>query len=97
MDKKGTEKAIKSNTGRDRLNIYGVCNVAKGEVIIHTDISVNAQSTICLLNKMQLHQPKGILYVVADNARYYRSLLVENYLKKIAEFICYFYQHTRQI
>jgi transposase len=80
--KKGKEKAIKSNTGRERLNINGACNVSKGEVIIHTDISVNAQSTICLFEKMQVNQPKGILYVIADNARYYKSLLVENYLKK---------------
>jgi transposase len=80
--KKGTEKAIKSNTGRDRLNINGACNVAKGEVIIHTDLSVNAQSTICLFDKMQAHQSKGILYVIADNAKYYRSKLVATYLEK---------------
>lgn len=78
--KKGSEKAIKSNTGRDRLNINGACNVAKGEVIIHTDISVNAQSTITLFDKMQTHQTKGTLFVIADNARYYRSKLVSEYL-----------------
>ena len=80
--KKGTEKAIKSNTGRDRLNINGACNVAKSEVIIHTDVSVNAQSTICLFDKMQVHQSAGVLYVIADNARYYRSKLVAEYLEK---------------
>lgn len=80
--KKGTEKAIKSNTGRDRLNINGACNVANGEVIIHADLSVNAQSTISLFDKMQAHQTKGILYVIADNARYYRSFLVSEYLVK---------------
>lgn len=80
--KKGTEKAIRANTGRDRLNINGACNVAKGEVIIHEDVSVNAQSTIALFEKMKVHQPKGKIFVIADNARYYRSKLVTEYVKK---------------
>ena len=80
--KKGTEKAIKSNTGRDRLNINGVCNVAKIDVIIHEDVSVNAQSTIALLDKILIHQPKGMIHIIADNARYYRSALVSEYIKK---------------
>ncbi len=80
--KKGTEKAIKSNTGRDRLNINGACNVENAEVIIHEDVSVNAQSTVQLFDKMQVHQPKGNINVIADNAKYYRSNLVSEYLKK---------------
>lgn len=80
--KKGTEKAVKSNTGRDRLNINGACNVENAEVIIHEDVSVNAQSTIELFDKMQIHQRKGKLFVIADNAKYYRSNLVSAYLKE---------------
>lgn len=80
--KKGTEKAIQANTGRERININGACNVAKIEVIIHEDVSVNAQSTIALFDKMQFHQVKGKIIVIADNARYYRSKLVAEYLEK---------------
>lgn len=79
--KKGTEKAIKANTGRDRLNINGACNVAKLDVIIHENVTVNAQSTIALFDKMLLHQPKGKLNIIADNARYYRCFIVTEYLK----------------
>lgn len=79
--KKGKEKAIKSNTGRDRLNINGACNVAKLEVIIYEDVTVNAQTTIALFDKMLLQQPKGILNVIADNARYYKCSVTTNYLK----------------
>ena len=61
--KKGTEKAIKSNTGRDRLNMNGACNIAKTEVIIHEDVSVNAQSTIALFDKILIHQPKGMIHI----------------------------------
>lgn len=80
--KKGTEKAIRANTGRDRLNINGACNVAKIDIIIHEDVSVNAQSTICLFEKMQQHQVKGKLNIIADNAKYYRSKLVSQYLEE---------------
>ena len=80
--KKGKEKAVKSNTGRERLNINGACNVENGQVIIHEDVSVNAQSTILLFDKMQAHQTKGNLFIIADNARYYRSKLVAEYVTK---------------
>ena len=79
--KRGTEKAVKSNTGRDRLNINGACNVENAEVIIHEDVSVNSQSTIQLFDKMQAQQPKGKLFTICDNAKYYRSNLVKEYLK----------------
>lgn len=80
--KKGTEKAIKSNTGRDRLNINGACNIDTKEVIIHEDVTVNAQSTIALFDKIIAHQPKGNIHIIADNARYYRSKLVSEYIKQ---------------
>lgn len=80
--KKGKEKAIKANTGRDRLNINGACNIEKIDVIIHEDVSVNAQSTIILFDKMLINQPNGKLNIIADNARYYRSVMVSEYLEK---------------
>ncbi len=78
--KKGKEKAIKANTGRNRLNINGACNAATGEVITY-DVCINAQSTIVLLGKLLRHQPKGKVIVIADNARYYRCKLVTDYIQ----------------
>lgn len=80
--KKGTEKGIQANTGRERLNINGLCNVATSEVLIHEDVSVNAQSTILLFDKAQANQPKGKLIIFSDNATYYKSKLVTEYLSK---------------
>ena len=59
-----------------------MCNARTAEVIIHEDVSVNAQSTIQLFDKLQKHQPTGKINVIADNAKYYRSILVSEYLKK---------------
>lgn len=43
--------------------------------------SVNAQSTITLFKKMELiYTSSRKIYVIADNARYYRSKLVSEYL-----------------
>jgi transposase len=79
--KKGKEKAIKANTGRNRLNINGACNAATGEVITHEDVCINAQSTIVLLSKLLQHQSKGKVIVIVDNARYYRCKLVTDYVQ----------------
>jgi transposase len=79
--KKGKEKAIKANTGRNRMNINGACNAATGEVITHDDVCINAQSTIVLLSLLLQHQPKGKVIVIADNARYYRCKLVTEYIQ----------------
>jgi transposase len=79
--KKGKEKAIKANTGRNRMNINGACNAATGEVITYDDLCINAQSTIVLLGKLLVHQPKGKVIVIVDNARYYRCKLVTDYIQ----------------
>ena len=65
-----------------RMNINGACNAAKAEVIIEESETINVQSTVALFEKMQLRQPKGILHVIADNARYYRSKLIAEYIRE---------------
>jgi transposase len=80
--KSGEEKYIETNTGRNRLNINGAYNVEGKKVIAREDESINAQSTIKLLLQLLSIQPKGKLYVILDNARYYRSELVKDFLKK---------------
>ena len=82
--KKGEEKYIETNTGRNRLNINGAYDVEEKKVIAREDESVNAQSTIKLLQQLSDLQPKGKLYVILDNARYYRSQLVKEFLSENA-------------
>lgn len=79
--KKGQERGIQANTGRQRLNINGACNAATGKVVVHECEAINAQATIALFKKMQASQPVGRLLVIADNARYYRSIAVQEYIK----------------
>jgi transposase len=79
--KRGTEKAIESNTGRSRVNINGAVDITRLKVVVEFSDAVNAQSTIALLRKLEARHPKAqTIYVYCDNARYYRSRLVQAYL-----------------
>ena len=80
--KKGKEKGLQSNTGRARININGAYNISEHSVTVREDESINAQSTIQLFEQLLDKYPFGMLYIVLDNARYYRSKLVAEFLKK---------------
>lgn len=79
--KRGVEKAIKTNTGRKRININGAIDVATMEAVTRTDETINAQSTLELFKQLEAKHPDAdAIYVVCDNARYYRCRLVNEFL-----------------
>lgn len=80
---KGTDYPMPSNTGRQRLNINGAMN-GKDPTDIVVDFAemINAQSTIRLFEQIELKNPfKKTIYVIGDNARYYNSKLLKEWLK----------------
>ena len=79
--RKGTEMLLKANTGRQRIDINGAYCIEDYKVVIHESEMINAQSTIALLAKMMVKQPIGKIYVILDNARYYRSKEVQEFLR----------------
>ncbi|MDR4506735.1 MAG: IS630 family transposase [Candidatus Brocadiaceae bacterium] len=80
--KKGKTKELKSNTGRQRLNINGAINIESVNTVVDYGDSVNAQSTISLLKKIESkHSEAEVIYTICDNAKYYRSKKVKEYLK----------------
>jgi transposase len=79
--KKGEDNIIKSNTGRQRVNINGVLDAETHAVIVRDSESINAVSTIELLKNVEAVYPLAIIiYIICDNARYYRSKLVREFL-----------------
>jgi transposase len=79
--KKGTNKLIKANTGRKRININGALDAEKLEVVKRVDQAINAQSTIELFKQLEDKHPLAKnIYITLDNAGYYRSKLVTEYL-----------------
>ena len=78
--KKGFNYTIESNTGRSRININGAYNLEDHKVIIEESPCINAQSTVALFNKILKEQPLGIIYLILDNAKYYRSHIVQDFV-----------------
>jgi transposase len=79
--KKGEDNLIKSNTGRQRVNINGALDSETHNVIVREDESINAVSTIELLKQVEVSYPlASVIYIICDNAKYYRSKLVRAFL-----------------
>lgn len=77
----GTEKEVRSNTGRKRLNINGAINL-NHEVVFRDDESINADSAVALYEQLEAKHQTGTVYVIEDNARYYRARIVTEWLEE---------------
>lgn len=75
--RKGVVKPLLANTGRKRLNLNGALNLEDLQVVVRPEPTIDADAVIRLLKELEIHQPTGQLYVVLDNARYYRSKKVK--------------------
>ena len=79
--KRGKEHPIQSNTGRQRLNINGAINVQALSAEIRFDETIDAASTIALFKQLEQANPTApSIIVICDNARYYKSKAVAEYL-----------------
>jgi len=78
--KKDCDYTIQSNTGRERININGAVNIESLQVHYREDETINSQSAICLFLQILNAQKTGIAYVIADNAPYYKSQVIKDFL-----------------
>lgn len=78
----GSQKYLKTNTGRKRINLNGLYNPENQDVIIREDDTINADSNIELFKtaKEQYKDAENI-YIIADNARYNHAKRLKNILK----------------
>ena len=79
---KGKELEVLSNTGRVRVNVNGAINPAKPtQIISHQCDTINALTTIVWLQLIEKYYPTmKAIHLYVDNARYYRSKLVQEFL-----------------
>lgn len=81
--KKGKEKQVKSNTGGSRININGIYNPITQDILIREDQTINADSTIEFFKEIKdRYKDKSKIYLIVDNARYYRNKKVKEYTDK---------------
>lgn len=79
---KGEEVALKSNTGRQRVNISGVLDAETHEVIVQEYFRLNAESTINFFKLLERLNPESKnIYIILDNAGYYKGEKIREYLK----------------
>lgn len=81
--KKGTVRELKTNSGRDRLNIHGAMNAETLETtVIMSKANINSDSTIDLFKFLEKTYPYAAnIYLILDNARYHYSISVREYLE----------------
>jgi transposase len=80
--KKGQEKELKANCGRQRLNINGAINIETLEPVTGFYDTINAQATIDLFAKIEAKHPEAdVIYIFVDNARYYRSCVLKEHVE----------------
>jgi hypothetical protein len=69
--RRGVEKALKSNSGRKRVNIHGAVDVDTMETVTDFAKTINGASTIRLFKKLEAKHPDAkVIHVIVDNATY---------------------------
>ena len=79
--KRGKDHEVRSNSGRKRLNMNGAIDLERMEPVVRYDDTINADPTIALFDRLLVvYADAACIHVICDNARYYRSKAVREYL-----------------
>ena len=80
--KRGEKRELKTNSGRERLNLHGAINAETHQVTLIESQTVNSDSTIDLLTAIEQAYPSTPeIVVILDNARYHYSKGVQEFIK----------------
>ena len=78
---KDVEIVLPQNSGRDRLNVHGAIDLETGKTAMNDVLTVDADSTIMLLEKIEALFPLMVaIHVFLDNARYHHADKVASWL-----------------
>lgn len=79
---KGEEKEIKTNTGRQRINLNGALRLSDKSAVVLNAETINADAMIELFRALEAKHPEAkMIHVIADNARYNHAIKVQEYEK----------------
>jgi transposase len=75
--------AIEQTSGRERINIHGAIDLETGQTRMIEVVTVDAASTIRLLESIAALYPMvALIHVFLDNARYHHARLVQEWLAR---------------
>ncbi len=81
--KRGQKRKLQTNSGRRRLNLHGAINAETLDVTVIESETVDAESTITLLETLNQKYPlSDRLHIILDNARYHYSRAVKAWLEE---------------
>ncbi|PIQ72273.1 hypothetical protein COV86_03925 [Candidatus Roizmanbacteria bacterium CG11_big_fil_rev_8_21_14_0_20_35_14] len=83
---KENDKFIKTNTGRDRINLNGALNLNNHSAIVLNEKTINKFATIRLLNRLYRKHKTGKVHLILDNASHHYAKLVKLWIKKHRRF-----------
>ena len=73
--------AIEQTSGRQRINIHGAIDLETGQTRMIEALTIDAASTIRLLQTIEAFYPMlALIHVFLDNARYHHARLVQEWL-----------------
>ena len=88
--RKGENFDVKTNSGRERVNINGAIEMKSLSVVSRSCKKVNGQSMSDLLRAVRMKHPREkSLYMVMDNAGYNKSYQVQNLAEELGIRIMY--------
>lgn len=77
---KKNDKYVKTNSGRDRLNLNGALRFDDKTAIILNEKTINKEATIRLLETIKHKQKAGKVYLILDNASHHHARLVKRWI-----------------
>lgn len=77
---KGEEKAIKTNSGRERVNLNGALNLETMDITVLSEETINRHSVMRLVLTLEEKQRTGEIFIIADNASYHHSYELQLFL-----------------
>lgn len=80
------DKFVKTNSGRDRINLNGALNLKKHSAIVMEEKTINKFATIKLLRRLCKAHKTGKIHLILDNASHHHAKLVKLWVKKHRRF-----------
>jgi transposase len=74
------DKYIKTNSGRERLNLNGALNFQEKTALLLEEKTINQEATLRLLEAIKNKQKSGKVYLILDNAKYHHAKIVRNWV-----------------
>jgi transposase len=81
--RKGSNPAVKTTTGRGRVNIHGAVCLENFDTPFVEPVTVDGNSSVQLLAKIEANNPSmSAIHVIWDNAAYHRCRAVKKWLAR---------------